>query len=211
MAGARCNIVGNRSGEIYFGEIMAIKMRWADRHLAHYAELLDRLAVEAPNVLPRIVNQVGNRAKTQVIRNLAAQTGLPRRTIVKAVGDPATARANGRLSYEMTTRGGFIRLAYLGPRETRAGVVAKPFGNARLYPGAFMKGGKFPRRVAVPKFGGQVMRRVDKAGRRITQVRSEVRIPQEMTTGATKAAFERIAAPLLRDRVEAMLIKRFGV
>jgi hypothetical protein len=28
--------------------------------------------------------------------------------------------------------------------------------------------------------------------------------------GATKAAFERTAAPLLRERVEAMLIMRFG-
>lgn len=185
-------------------------MRWADRHLAQYGELLDRVAVEAPNILPRIVNQVGNRAKTQVIRNLTKQTGLPRRTIVAAVGNPATARANGRLSYEMATRGGFIRLKYLAPRETRAGVIAKPFGQARLYPGAFMKGGKFPRRVAVPKFGGHVMQRIDTRGRKLTQVRSEVRIPHEMTTGATKAAFEALAAPLLRERVEAMLIKRFG-
>ena len=73
-----------------------------------------------------------------------------------------------------------------------------------------MRGGQWPRRVAVPKFGGHVMKRLDTAGRRLTQVRSQVRIPQEMTAGATRAAFERTAAPLLRERIEAMLIKRFG-
>lgn len=188
---------------------MAMTIRWADKHLAHYAELLERVNRESPVILPRIVNQVGNRAKTQVIRNLTAQTGLPRKTIVAAVGNPATARANGRLSYEMTTRGGFIRLKYLRPRETRQGVVARPFGQPTLFEGAFMRGGRWPRRVRTAAFGGHVMQRIDKAGRRLTQVRSQVRIPQEMAVGATKAAFEKIAAPLLRERVEAMLVRRF--
>lgn len=184
-------------------------IRWADKHLEQYADLLMRVNRENPIVLPRIINQVGNRAKTQVIRNLTTQTGLPRKTIVKAVGNPATARANGRLSYEMTTRGGFVRLKYLGPRETRPGVVAKPFGQSRLYEGAFMRGGGFPKRVPVAQFGGHVFRRLDTAGRKLTQVRSEVRIPHEMTIGATKAAFERTAGPLLRERVEAYLRRHF--
>lgn len=189
---------------------MSVTTRWADDYVQHYALQLEKVAQENPVILPRIVNQVGNRAKTIVIRTLTAQTGLPRKTIVAAVGNPETARANGRLSYTMTTKGGFIRLKFLRPRETRQGVVARPFGQPTLFAGTFMKGGAFPRRVAVPKFGGHVMQRLDKAGRRLTQVRSTVRIPHEMTVGATKAAFERTAAPLLRERVEAMLIKRFG-
>lgn len=187
-----------------------IRVQWADDTLQHYAGLIERLHRDNPVILPRIVNQVGNRAKTQVIRNLTKQTGLPRRTVVKALGNPATARANGRLSYEMVTRGGFIRLKYFSPRESRAGVMAKPFGKPTLFAGAFMKGGRFPKRVVVPKFGGHVYRRLNSSGTKITQVRSEVRIPHEMTTGATKAAFERIAGPLLRDRVEAALRRHFG-
>jgi ribosomal protein L18E len=187
-----------------------ITIRGADEYLRHYAELLEKVKRENPVILPRIVNQVGNRAKTIVIRNLTAQTGLPRKTIVVAVGNSATARATGRLSYEITTRGGFIRLKYLAPREPRQGVVAKPFSQPRLFAGAFMRGGQWPRRVAVQSFGGHVMQRMEKAGCRLTQVRSQVRIPHEMTVGATKAAFERTAAPLLRERVEAMLIMRFG-
>lgn len=189
---------------------MSVTMRWADAHLAQFADLLAQVNRETPIILPRIINQVGNRAKTQVIRHLFKQTGLPRKTIVAAVGNPAVARANGKLSYEMTTRGGFIRLKYLAPKETRAGVVAKPFGQAKLYPGTFMKGGRFPHRVGVARFKGHVFQRLNSSGSKLTQVRSEVRIPTEMTVGATKAAFERTAGPLLRQRIEAYLIKRFG-
>lgn len=190
---------------------MSMSIKWADDHLKVYSAMLERVNRENPIILPRIVNQVGNRAKTQVIRHLTAQTGLPRKTIVAAVGNPATARANGKLSYEMVTRGGFVRLKFLRPRETRQGVVARPFGQPKNFPGAFMRGGRWPRRVDVPRFGGHVMQRLDTAGRKLTQVRSMVRIPHEMAVGHTVAAFHRTAAPLLRERVEAMLIKRYGL
>jgi hypothetical protein len=183
-----------------------ISATWADPHLKNYGERTERLGKKFPKVVPRIINQVGNRAKTQVIRNLTSQTGLPRRTIVKAVGSPNPARP-GKLSYEMVTRGGFIRLKYLNPRETRKGVVAKPFGQRTLFAGTFMQGGRFPSRKIVPKFNGHVYRRLNKRGTRITQVRSQVRIPTEMTTGATARAFVTLAAPLLKQRLDAALAK----
>src|SRR5690606_23072228 len=128
-----------------------------------------------PKVMPRIVNQVGNRAKTQVIRNLTKQTGLPRKTIVKAVRKPKPARPD-KLSYEIVTRGGHIRLKYLAPRETRPGVIARPWGKRTLFPGTFMKGGRFPNRHG-GKFDGHVMRRLNTAGTKLTQVRSGMFIP----------------------------------
>jgi hypothetical protein len=186
-----------------------IKARWADQNLKRFGKKLVELNTRFPKVLPRIVNQVGDRAKTQVIRNLAKQTGLPRKTIVKAVGDPGRAHAR-RLSYTMVTRGGNIRLKYLAPRETRPGVTAKPWGKRQLFPGTFMKGGRFPNRKVVEKFDGHVYRRLNSSGTRITQARSGMTIPTEMTTGATKAAFERIAGPLLQQRVEAAIRKLLG-
>lgn len=179
-----------------------ITTTWADGHLKKYGGKIDRLNREFPRVVPRIINQVGNRAKTIVIRTLTKQTGLPRRTIVKAVGTPNPARP-GKLSYEMTTRGGNIRLKYLAPRETRKGVTAIPWGKRTLFPGTFMKGGAFPNRVTTSKLDGHVWRRIDKAGRRITQARSGMAIPTEMTKGATAAAFTKTAAPLLQQRIEA--------
>lgn len=183
-----------------------IVAKWADDTTRRFGERLDRLNAQFPNVAPRIVNQVGNRAKTQVIRNLTKQTGLPRKTIVKAVGNPAAARP-GKLSYEMVTRGGNIRLKYLSPKETRLGVVARPFGKARLFPGTFMMGGAFPNRKLVERFNGHVYRRLNAVGDRITQVRSGMFIPVEMTRGATKAAFLDIAERLLRERINAVLDK----
>mgnify|MGYP001245940704 CR=1 FL=1 len=190
-----------------------ITVKWADDHLKKFGKQIERLNREFPKVLPQEINKVGNRAKTQVIRNLTAQTGLPRKTIVKAIGDPGTARM-GKLSYEMVTRGGNIRLKYLHPIESRPGVIAKPWGKRQLFAGSFMKGGAFPNRKVVSKFDGHVYRRIGfgqrtdgSTGEKLTQVRSGMLIPVEMTKGATSAAFVKIAGPLLQERVELVLVK----
>jgi len=183
-----------------------IVAKWADDHLKVFGRKIAELNRKFPLVLPRIVNQVGDRSKTQVIRALTKQTGLPRKTIVKAVGDPTRARP-GRMFYDMVTRGGNIRLKYLNPRETPAGVVARPFGKSTLYPGAFLKGGAFPDRKIVAKFDGHAFYRLNTSGTRIAFARSGVFIPVEMTQGATRAAFERTAAPLLKTRVDAAIKK----
>lgn len=183
-----------------------ISITWADDHLKKFGKDIARLRREFPLVLPREINKVGDRAKTQVIRNLTAQTGLPRKTIVKAIGDPGLA-GRGKLSYELVTRGGNIRLKYLLPIETRAGVTAKPWGKRQLFAGSFIKGGAFPNRKVVAKFNGHVFRRLNPAGTKITQVRSGMLIPVEMTKGATSAAFVKIAGPLLQDRVERAIVR----
>lgn len=183
-----------------------ISARWADDNIKKYGKQLDQLRDQFPKVLPRIINQVGNRAKTQVIRALTKQTGLPRKTIVKAIGNPGVAQP-GKLSYEMVTRGGNIRLKYLNPKETLDGVVAKPFGKKTLYPSAFMMGGRFPDRKVVSKWDGHVMYRNRSSSRHYTFARSGVRIPVEMTTGSTKDAFLRIAEPLLKQRIDAAIAK----
>jgi len=183
---------------------MTIKMHWSDKTMLKFGRSIDRLNKEFPKVIPREINKVGNRAKTQVIRQLTKQTGLDRKVIVAAVGKPNQAKP-GKLSYEMRTRGGNIRLKYLKPKETGGGVVAKPFGKATFYPGAFMMGGAVGNRKTVAKFDGHVMRRTK--GRLYTFARSGVFIPKEMTSGATLAAFEKIAGPLLQERVEKVIAK----
>lgn len=191
---------------------MTIKMHWSDKTMLKFGRSIDRLNREFPKVIPREINKVGNRAKTQVIRQLTKQTGLNRKVIVAAVGKPNQAKP-GKLSYEMRTRGGNIRLKYLKPKETGGGVVAKPFGKATFYPGAFMMGGAVGNRKAVAKFDGHVMRRVARTpgvaggSRHYTFARSGVVIPVEMTSGATLAAFEKIAGPLLQERVEKVIAK----
>jgi len=183
-----------------------LSMKWADRNLLEYGKRISELNSRFPKVLPRIVNQVGNKTKTVVIRELTKQTGLPRQVVVKAIGSPTVARS-GRYVYDMITRGGNIRLKYLRAKEVDGGVMARPFGKPTLYPGAFMKGGCFPDRKAVSQFNGHAFFRLNKSGSKITFARSGVFIPVEMTNGATAASFHRVAAPLLKQRVEAALAK----
>ena len=183
---------------------MTVTMRWADQTMIKFGRSIDRLNRQFPKIIPQEVNKVGNRAKTVVIRNLTKQTGLDRKVIVAAVGNPAKARP-GKLTYEMKTQGGNIRLKYLKPKESGDGVVAKPFGKKTLYPGAFMMGGAVGNRKVVPKFKGHVMVRTK--GRFYTNARSGVFIPVEMTQGATLAAFEKIAGPMLEDRVTKVIAK----
>jgi hypothetical protein len=182
--------------------------RWADDHATAFAGRIAELERRLPRVLPRTINQVGNRARTVTIRALTRQTGLPRRTIVKAIGQPSVARP-GRLAYTMTTEGGNIRLKYLKPRETRAGVTAAPWNRRQLFAGTFILGGAFPNRHGLVR-KGHVMRRLDSAGRALAYARSGMFIPTEMVTGATAAAFEDIAAPLLKERVGKVLAKLVG-
>ncbi|EXL07411.1 hypothetical protein BG46_10920 [Brucella anthropi] len=186
--------------------------RWENiEGLRRYASGIKRLQTEFPNVLPRIVNQIGRRARTRVVRNLTKQTGLERQVIVRAVKNVDTAKP-GKLFYSLQSRGGFIRLKYFRARETRQGVSAQPFGQRRVFPGTFIMGGQFPyRHVKHWNLEGHVYRRIGRASqRRVTQVKSDVRIPDEMVRGETRDAFEREATVTMPPRVEAVIRKLLG-
>jgi hypothetical protein len=107
----------------------------------------------------------------------------------------------------MATHGGDIRLKFFSPRETAKGVSAKPWGRAQIFAGTFMRGGRWPKRVETTKLKGDVWRRLNSRGTHITRAKSGLFIPEEMVKGATAAAFEKTAGPLLQQRVEAALDK----
>lgn len=178
---------------------MTVSIKWADATLAKYEKEIVQLAAQFPKVIPQEINKVGDRVRTQVVRTLTKQTGLPKKTIQKAV--VTYGASPGKYLYTMKSAGGDIRLRFFKPRETRKGVVARPFGKHTLFAGTFMKGGKFPRRVEVAELSPDVWRRLNKSGTRITQQRSGVRIPVEMITGATGEAFDKMAGPLLEERI----------
>ncbi|MCB8835951.1 hypothetical protein [Aurantimonas sp. VKM B-3413] len=155
---------------------------------------------EIATIAKRALNHTGGKAKTQVIRALTKQTGLKRKTIVRAVKvRPATA---GRLEYTMASSGGDIALKYFDARETRAGVSAAPFGRREVFPHTFIRGGRFPNRKDIHR-GGTVFTpdlSNPKWGRGKEERTSGVIIPAEMVKGATAAAFEK-AAEALSDRL----------
>lgn len=188
---------------------MPIVLKWQDvSGLVRLSNALGSLGDHKKHlVLQRAVNHTGAKARTQVVRALAKQTGLPNKVIQRAVRVKRASGASvkfypgGSLDYVMTTRGGDIALKYFKAREVRRGVTASPFGKRSLFEGAFMRGGRFPGRVHVPRFNGHVFERVGTDRHPYELKKSGVIIPDEMLTGATAAAFHKVVERDLPARV----------
>lgn len=157
---------------------------------------------KARRAYARAINRVGDGAITQTSRALAKQTGLKVGVTRKALSNPIRATP-ARLEFFKRVRGGDIALKYFGARETRKGVSAAPFGQRRIFPAHFIKGGLFPKRVALG-MNGHVMEADTGAtrwGRPFNLAQSGVILPEQLVTGQSRAAFEAQAARLA-PRVE---------
>lgn len=158
-------------------------------------------------VANRAINRTGSMAKTRVVRALTKQTGLKRKVIVRAI---RVKRSNWTtLTYSMESTGGDIALKYFDARETRRGVTAKPFGKRQLFPGTFMKGGHFPKRVSI-NMAGHVWARTGSARLPIEKQTSGVAIPAEMIKDQTREAFDSTVKEVLPRRVEHELKRLTG-
>lgn len=166
---------------------------------------LDRLANgfasagdQAPHAIRRGLNRTGDKVRTQVKRALVAQTGLKAGVINRAV---KTRRASyGHLAYELRSRGGDVSLKFFAARETRRGVSAAPHGQRQIFPGDFIKGGRFPNRVGL-KMGGHVFKRTGSGRTPIEKQKSGVIIPEEMVSGESERAFYAEANKHLADDI----------
>ncbi|TJV70703.1 MAG: hypothetical protein E5X76_18065 [Mesorhizobium sp.] len=181
-----------------------LEIRWADLSgLKRLDNALGRLSdLQRSEVLRRAVNHVGDRLRTRLTRTLSKQTGLPYRTIRRAI--EVERPTYGKLAYVMRTQGGDVSLKYFKPRETRAGVSASPFGKRRLFAGDFTKAGHFPNRATAKGLGGHVYapdRSSTQWGRPVSFIDSGVIIPAEMVKGDTAQEFIEFANRELPPRV----------
>ncbi len=176
--------------------------------LNRIGNLLGQAGANAPAAIARAVNHTGDKAKTRMVRTLTVQTGLKRGVIVRAL-HVTKASGKGALTYTIRSAGGNVSLRYFGARETRAGVSAAPWGHRQVFAGTFMKGGRFPNRVAL-RMNGQVMQRNGSSRMPIHSVKSGLYIPNEMVSGATAAAFREVAERDLPDRLVHELLRVFG-
>ncbi len=181
-----------------------VTLKFADDNHLQFRNAVERLGnkKKAERAYRKVINKTGTNVRKGVLKTLPKQTGLKARTIRKALGKPKRASASYKgnaasLSYVLTTKGGYIGLKHFGAKELkRGGVVAKPRRQRTLYGKAFMKGGRFPNRKTLNMAGsGAVFRANLNAGKRwyrgFHSIKSDVRIPDEMVTGASKAAYER--------------------
>jgi len=179
--------------------------------LNQFGNMLGALGKNAPKVITRALNRTGDMGKTHVVRALAKQTGLPQKTIRKAV---KVKRASWQdLEYSLTSSGGDVALKFFKKRETPDGVVAH-LGTARgkvLFDRTFFRGGAFPRRVNLSAFGGHVLDRVSEYRFDLKVVKSGVFIPIEMVEGETADAFEAVVADVLPRRLDHEISRSLGI
>jgi hypothetical protein len=173
-------------------------------------------ATKAKRAFTRAINRTGQTVGNEAGRALSDQTGLPRRTGIKAVRREVERATPATLSYVIHGQGGDISLRYFKPRETRKGVTASPWNSRRLYPSSFMRAGWWPKRVVKPNWNGQVFVRANsdgysydglrsqgakRVGTKFTKQKSGLFIPIEMVRGATAAAWQQ-GARRLQPRIE---------
>ncbi len=180
--------------------------------LARLGNQIAAAGAQAKPALARAINHTGDKAKTQMTRALVPQTGLKRRTIVKALRVDKAGK--GGLTYTIRSKGGNIRLKYFAPRETAQGVSAAPWNKRGIYPHTFLKAGWWPRRVVKPNWNGQVFERLTSKTNsgldRFEVKKSGLYLPDEMVQGASRTAFEAAVARDLPDRLAHELGRVLG-
>ena len=149
----------------------------------------------SPDALKRAVNDAGNAARTQVVRTLGRQMGLP----YAAVRQGLTIRpATREPVYEINSVGGYLSLQSFGAEQRRTGVSARPWGQRRVFRGTFM----------IRSLGGQVFRRTTRARFPIVKLWGPA-MPQEMVRGTVPGAFEAAVKERLPTRLAHHLERLF--
>jgi hypothetical protein len=183
-----------------------IELNYDFKKLDRLGNALSAARDQLPVIMMRAVNHTGAKARTAMIKVLVKQTGLKRKTILRAL---ITKNASPGGTFVIDSKGGNVRLKFFAPRETRAGVTAAPWSKRRLYPHTFMKGGKFPNRVKID-MGDQVLRRLGKHKFPVAAARSGLYIPTEMVSGASEAAFNSTVDNALPGRIAHELYRVIG-
>ena len=201
MASVEIDTVATDAPVVEIGGSVMIGVSDIDvKDLKRFGNMLAALGNDGPKAEMRAINRTGDMARTQVVRALAKQTGLPQKTMRKAV--KAKRASVGDLEYSLQATGGDVSLKYFKPRETRKGVTAAVMGQRKLFEGAFLKGGSFATGRVDIGLGGHVFERSGNDRLAIEKLTSGVFIPAEMVRGATADAFERTVAEVLPRRLD---------
>jgi hypothetical protein len=158
------------------------------KDLERWTKVCQTAPARASDIMRMTMNDVGNAARTQVVRTLSRQMGLPNGTVRQGLTiQPATTR---RMDYAILSQGGYLSLRSFDAEQRRAGVSARPWGKRRIFRGTFV----------VRSLGGQVYRRTTSARFPIVKLWGPA-MPQELVRGAVPKAFEDTARARLPARL----------
>lgn len=156
--------------------------------LVKVEHLFREVGNQAPHAIRRAINHVGDKARTRVVRTLAAQAGVKYGDARRAV--TVTRATYDRMLYRIAARGQPIPLSWFGARQTKKGVSAAPWGKRRVFPHTFLW----------PRVGGRVFVRTGKGRKPIRQLWGPA-LPKELLKAETAAAFRLIVSTELPPRV----------
>lgn len=184
---------------------MSFSAKWTGGGLEKFEKAVKVLGSKKTKELYRsVINAQGALLRKDAVRILPEQSGLQKKTIQTALGKPVKASQN-RLTYKLSAKGGFVRLKYFDARETKTGVFARPRNEPIFLPRHFTMSGLFPNRK--PLFNGHVFKPkswkpigTSSWGRTIQAAqRSDVRIPDELTSSAMESSADKRRKALDRE------------
>lgn len=150
---------------------MRFQVRFEDRGLQRFLVSIPR---EIPKGIARGLNRAGTPTSNKFLRDAKRVLGIGRGRGMRSWKDPAktnTTRSRasaGRLRFLLVGFGKQLPLKYFKASETRAGVSATPMNQRRIFPGTFMKGGRFPNRKDLNR-GDTVFKRAGRARKPIVK------------------------------------------
>lgn len=160
------------------------------------AALFEKAGLKTPYAVGRAIDEVGNKTKTIVIRSVAKQAGV-KYGKAKGVINARQAMGAGGGQYEIVARDVTLSLKEFGPRATKKGVSAAPWGKRRVFPHTFLGP------------NGHVFVRLGKARLPIKKLFGP-NIPKEMVKDETEAAFFRASGEMLGPALEKWLLRQIG-
>jgi hypothetical protein len=174
------------------GSLVAVKVEFSK----DLSPLFAQAGLKSVYAVAKAIDEVGNKTKTVVIRQTAAQAGV-KYGKAKGVINARQAMGAGGGQYEIIARDVTLSLKEFGPKRTGKGVSAAPWKKRRVFPHTFFGP------------GGHVYVREGRSRLPIKKLWGP-NIPKEMVKDEAEATFYRVSGELLGPAVEKWLLRQIG-
>ena len=166
-------------------------------HLA--AALADLSRAQRERIVPRVINDIGDAAYTQVVRAIAAESSMPQNRVRKVLQKKKAYLE--RPQYEIRARDEYTSLKDFRPVQTKAGLRVKVWGKIRTYRGKNVAPFIGP--------GGHVYKRISRHRLPIEKLWGPA-VPKELIRGYAYEAAQKIAAEKLGPRLAYQMDREIG-
>jgi DNA-binding transcriptional regulator of glucitol operon len=118
---------------------MTFEVKVDVREVVNAATQITALGKRTRKAIVSALSRAGDMGFTQVRRSLAEQTGIKQADLVHGSSGIRKQLATlGSLEYDVVAKSSCTPLSYFNPTQTGAGVSASPWGQRRVFQGAFM-------------------------------------------------------------------------